>query len=86
MDKPVVEIKFEKNKILQADDINLDNNTDEECSDTENEDDNYEEDENDTLSIIQKKICNYTEYLPLCEYLCVEDIRYFYNTLLNKSK
>ena len=84
MDKPVVEIKFEKNKILQAEDINFENNTDEDGSDSENIDDKYEEYENDTLNMIQKRICNYAEYLPLCEYLCIEDIRYFYNTVISK--
>ena len=72
------EIRNIKNKILYNDN---DDGVDNDVENEEREEDEYMEElqiyEDDTILIIQEALLRYTEILPLCEYLSLENIESF---------
>jgi hypothetical protein len=74
------EIRNIKNKILYNDD-DVDNDVETEEREREREEEEYMEElqvyEDDTILIIQEALLHYTEILPLCEYLSLENIEGF---------
>ena len=73
------QVKTIKNKILNNDDNSEEDDDDLYCEEDENI--QYEEYDNQTYEIVQKALLDYTEYLPLCEYLYIRSIKQFVNRI-----